>query len=47
MPLKGVRYVTIRRGGHNIRLAYRGNKVVEKKDLGPVSITKRQRKRKK
>jgi len=33
MPLKGVRYRTVTRGGHKIRLAFRGNTVVEAKNL--------------
>ncbi len=33
MPLTGVRYRVIRRGGKKIRLAFRGNKVVEAKAL--------------
>lgn len=33
MPLKGVRYRVVRRGGRKIRLAFRGNRVVEAKNL--------------
>jgi len=35
MPLgKGVKYRTIHRGGKLIRLAFKGNKVVEVKEVG-------------
>ena len=33
MPLKGVRYRVVTRGGEKVRLAFRGNKVVEAKNL--------------
>ena len=36
MPLEGVRYRVVRRGGKKIRLAFRGNKVVEHKVLPPL-----------
>ena len=33
MPLPGARYRVTKRGGEKIRLAFRGNKVVETKNL--------------
>lgn len=33
MPLRGVKYRVVTRGGKKIRLAYRGGKVVEAKVL--------------
>jgi len=36
MPLgPGVRFRVKKEGGENIRLAFRGNKVIEAKNLGP------------
>jgi len=33
VPLKGARYRVVHKGGKNIRLAFKGNKVVEHKVL--------------
>ena len=51
MPLgKGVRYRWVRKGGKMIRLAFRGNKVIEVKKKGGVAHrvnTKRKSKKRK
>lgn len=42
MPLgPGIRYRVTRRGGKNIRLAFRGNTVVETKDLGKPKVKRK------
>jgi hypothetical protein len=38
MPLSGVRYRVVKRGGKRIRLAFRGNTVVEAKNLETGAI---------
>ena len=35
MPLKGARYRVVHKGGKNIRLAFKGSKVVEAVKLKP------------
>jgi len=45
MPLKGVRYRWIKRGGRMVRLAFRGNVVVEVKPKGGKAKKVRRKKR--
>lgn len=46
MPLgPGVRYRVTKKGGKKIRLAFKGNKVIETKVLGGKAKAKKKRKR--